>query len=137
MTKRKSKLDAIEVSTILPASPERIYKAWLSGRQHSAMTGGKATVVAKVGGRHTAWDGYIQGVTLELERNRRIVQSWRAADFPDDADDSRLEVALEAVEGGTKLSLKHTHIPAGQGPDYRQGWVDNYFDPMRKYFAKR
>jgi activator of HSP90 ATPase len=139
MTKRQSasRLESITVSTVLPATPERIYTAWLSGRQHSAMTGGKATVVARVGGKHTAWDGYITGRTLELEPDRRIVQAWRSADFPDDAEDSRLEVLLEPAAGGTKITLKHSHIPAGQGAGYKQGWVENYFNPMRAYFSRK
>jgi len=139
MTKRQSasKTESFTVSAVLPASPERLYKAWLSTRQHTAMTGGKATIVAKVGGKHTAWDGYIEGVTLELDPNRRIVQTWRSAEFPSGAEDSRLELLLDPVEGGTKITLKHSHLPAGQGASYKQGWWDNYFDPMRAYFSRR
>ncbi len=129
--------ESIQVSAVLPASPQRIYKAWLSGREHSAMTGGKATVDPKVGGRHTAWDGYIEGTTLELEPYRRIVQSWRTTEFPSDAADSRLEVVLEKVEGGTHITLNHSDIPEWQGAQYESGWVESYFDPMRAYFARK
>jgi len=129
--------DSIQVSAVLPANPARIYKAWLSSKEHTAMTGGGATVDPKVGGRHTAWDGYIEGVTLELESNRRIVQSWRSSEFPADAPDSRLEVLLEKAGGGTKITLNHSDIPEGQGARYESGWVENYFDPMRAYFARK
>src|SRR5437016_2680599 len=53
--------DSLTLVTILPATPERVYHAWLDGAQHSAMTGGAATVDPHVGGAHTAWDGYITG----------------------------------------------------------------------------
>jgi len=129
--------DSIQVSTVLPASPARIYRAWLSSKAHTAMTGGEATVDPKVGGRHTAWDGYIEGVTLELEPNRRIVQSWRSTEFPAGAPDSRLEILLEKVEGGTTITLNHSEIPAGQGVQYESGWVESYFDPMRAYFSRQ
>ena len=129
--------ESIQVSAVLPASPQRIYKAWLSGKEHSAMTGGKATVDPKIGGRHTAWDGYIEGVMLELEPGRRIVQSWRSSEFPADAPNSRLEVLLEKVEGGTQVTLNHSDIPDGQGAGYQSGWVENYFEPMRAYFARQ
>ena len=91
-------LEAIRVSTVIPASAERIYQAWLDSAEHSAFTGGPAEVDPKIGGRFTAWDGYIEGVTLELEPGRRIVQSWRSSDFPNDADDSRLEVILDETQ---------------------------------------
>ncbi len=129
--------EAIQVSTVLPARPERIYKAWLDSKEHSAFTGGEATVDPSVGGRHTAWNGYIEGVTLELEPPRRIVQSWRSTEFPAGAPDSRLEVLLEKVKRGTRVTLNHSDIPAGQGEQYKVGWVESYFDPMRVYFTRK
>jgi len=47
--------EAIELSRFLPATPDRIYLAWLNGPEHSAMTGGAATVAStEVGGAFTA-----------------------------------------------------------------------------------
>jgi uncharacterized protein YndB with AHSA1/START domain len=129
-------LESIQVSALIPASPDRIFQAWLSSQEHSAFTGGQATVEPRVGGRHTAWDGYIEGVNLTLEEGRRIVQSWRSSDFPDGSTDSKLEVLLEPTDGGTKVTLVHTDIPEGQGRLYEQGWVDHYFTPMQEYFAE-
>lgn len=127
--------DSFEISTILPTSPKRIYEAWLNGNEHSAMTGGAAKVDPSIGGRYSAWDNYITGTTIELEPYRRIVQSWRTTEFPPDHPDSRLEIVLEEVDGGTQLTLKHSGISEGQGPGYKSGWGENYFDPMRAYFA--
>ncbi len=128
--------EAFEISTVLPANPARIYAAWLDSEQHSAMTGGASEIDPRAGGVYHAWDGYISGVTLELEPNRRIVQSWRTVEFPFDDPDSRLEIMLGAVEEGTRLTLKHSAIPAGQGDSYKSGWVDNYFEPMQRYFSQ-
>jgi uncharacterized protein YndB with AHSA1/START domain len=95
-----AKTESFELSVELPVTAKRLYKAWLNGKEHSAFTGARATVVPKVGGRHTAWDGYIEGVTLELEPHRRIVQSWRTSEFPEGSEDSRLELLLEETSGG-------------------------------------
>ena len=127
--------DSFEISTVLPATPQRVYAAWLDSDQHAAMTGGAAQIDPSIRGLHSEWDGYITGRTLELEPQRRIVQAWRTSEFPPDSPDSRLEVRLEAVEGGTQLTLTHSHIPTGQGKSYESGWVENYFDPMKRYFA--
>jgi activator of HSP90 ATPase len=128
--------DSFEISTELPAPPARIYAAWLSSDEHAAMTGGSAGIDPRVGGAHSAWDGYITGTTLELEPDRRIVQAWRTVEFPADSPDSRLEIVLDAVSAGTRLTLKHSDIPAGQGASYESGWVENYFAPMQAHFSE-
>jgi activator of HSP90 ATPase len=128
--------DAFEVSTVLAVSAERLYRTWLSSDEHGAMTGGAAQIDPTSGGLFSAWDGYITGTTLELEPYRRIVQSWRTVEFPADAPDSLLEITLDENVGETRLTLRHSQIPAGQGSGYESGWVDNYFEPMRDYFSK-
>ncbi len=125
----------LELSIILPTSPENLYQAWLDSAGHSAFTGSPAEIDARTGGKYTAWDGYIFGVTLELHPFQRIVQSWRTTDFPPASPDSHLEVLFEDVDGGTRLTLIHTAIPDGQAEDYRQGWEDFYFTPMGEYFS--
>jgi uncharacterized protein YndB with AHSA1/START domain len=132
--------DSFEISTVLPAPPARVYAAWLSSAEHAAMTGGSAggsaDIDPRVGGAYSAWDGYITGTTLELEPDRRIAQTWRTVEFPADSPDSRLEIVLDPVDGGTRITLKHSGIPAGQGASYESGWVENYFEPMQSYFSE-
>ena len=77
---------------------------------------------------------YIFGSTLELEPDQRIVQAWRTSEFPDNAPDSRLEILLEKVTEGTKVTLIHSDMPEDQIDSYRQGWEDFYFKPMKEYF---
>jgi hypothetical protein len=55
------KSESIKVSAVIPSTPKVIFKAWLSGSEHSAMTGSAAKSTARVGGAFTAWDGYISG----------------------------------------------------------------------------
>ena len=83
------------------------------------MTGSPANVDGIVEGEFSAWDGYIFGKTLELTPNRRIVQAWRTTEFQDEAPDSQVEVLLEEVVGGTKLTLTHTNMPEDQVESYR------------------
>ena len=82
------------VSSIIPASPEAIYNAWLDSDGHTKMTGSPAHATAKVGDSFDAWDGYISGKNLKLESNKRIVQSWRGASYKDSDEDSQIEVLL-------------------------------------------
>lgn len=131
------KNESVRVSAVIAAPVKEIYAAWLSGRGHAAMTGSPAKGTAKVGGKFTAWDGYIEGRVLELAPPSLIVQAWRTSDFPDDAPDSRLEVSLAPAKAGAKVTLKHTGIPPGQADGYKEGWIDYYFTPMKEYFSKK
>ena len=128
--------NGFKLSAVIPAKPAEIYKAWLSTKGHTAMTGSAAKVNGKIGGKFTAWDGYIFGSILALEPDSRIVQAWRTSEFADDDPDSLVELSLKETKDGTKLTLTHTQIPTGQEDSYRQGWEDFYFKPMKAYFGK-
>jgi activator of HSP90 ATPase len=124
-----------EVSDLIPATPDVIYQAWLDSAGHSDMTGSIAQVSNVVGGSFEAWDGYIKGENLELEPPSRILQSWRTTEFDDSDEDSRLEILLEAQKKSTLITIRHSRLPE-DGMQYRQGWIDFYFKPMKEYFGK-
>ncbi len=123
-----------EVSDLIPAAPEDIYNAWLDSEKHSTMTGGQATVSSKVGDTFVAWDGYIQGRNLVLELPGRILQSWRTTEFDDSDQDSLLEILFDTAGDGTKITIRHSNLPE-HGMQYKQGWIDAYFIPMKTYFG--
>jgi activator of HSP90 ATPase len=121
------------VSTMIKAPAVKIYNAWLSSKGHSGMTGSPAKVSDKVGGAFEAWDGYARGKNLILEPGKRIVQSWRTSEFSKEEADSQIEVKFEKAGEGTKVTIHHTNLPT-HGMEYQDGWVENYFQPMKKYF---
>lgn len=127
-------MEELELKIEFEVSPETLYAAWLDSEQHGDMTLTSAQIDARVGGKHSAGDGYIWGEILELEPGRRILQTWRTTDFAESDEDSLLELTFEATEEGTLMTLRHTRIPVGQGESYQQGWQDYYFDPMEEYF---
>jgi uncharacterized protein YndB with AHSA1/START domain len=127
--------EELSVSDVIPAAIERVYEAFLSSDEHSAMTGARATASSEAGGVFTAWGGYISGTNLVLEPYERIVQTWRAEDFPPDAEDSHLEIVFASLEGGTEITFIHTNLPAGMGDGFTEGWQKFYLEPMRAYFG--
>jgi activator of HSP90 ATPase len=123
-----------ELMHVLPVPPGAVYRAWMSSEGHTAMTGSRAVIDPKVGGEYTAWDGYITGKTLELDQDKRLVQTWRTSEFLDDDADSKIEVTFEAVDDGTYLTLRHSNVPADNRSYEEGGWQDSYFAPMSEYF---
>lgn len=128
---------SFKISTTLPATPTQIYKAWLSGEEHTAFTGEAAEVDLRVGGHFKAFGNYIEGTNVKLHLNKKIIQAWRTTEFPAGSEDSTLEIVLEEVKGGTKLTLTHSNIPDGQADSYKDGWKKFYFKPMKEYFGKK
>lgn len=129
-------MERFELSAIIPATPEDIYDDWLSSEGHSDMTGGEAVCDAKVGSTFSAWDGYITGENLELERPSRIVQRWWTSEFPRGTD-SRVEIRLDAEGQGTRVTIHHWDIPDAVSGRYEEGWKDHYLNPMTRYYSRR
>lgn len=128
------RLKTITQTVVVPATPGQVYDALVNPRIHEAFTGAPATGAARVGARFTAWDGYISGVYLELIRDRRIVQEWTTTEWPDGAKPSRVEFSFTAVDGGTRVRMVHSLVPAEQADAYRQGWIDYYWSLLQAYF---
>jgi activator of HSP90 ATPase len=122
------------VTTLFSATPEELYQAWLDSKMHTDMTGGKAEVSDQVGEGFSAWDGYISGKNLELEHPTRILQAWRTSEFSDVDPDSLLEIRFDQEDDQTRLTINHSVLPE-HGMQYKQGWIDSYFTPMKDFFG--
>jgi activator of HSP90 ATPase len=129
--------ESILVTAIFPVDSFTVYRAWLSSREHSLFTGGRASIKAEEGSNYSAWDGYITGEILGLEEGQRIMQSWRTTEFPSDADDSMVEILLRDSTQGCMFTLRHTGVPGGDGEKYYNGWQEHYIKPMQNYFAEQ
>jgi activator of HSP90 ATPase len=123
------------LKTNFNTTAKKIYETWLSSEGHTKMTGGSAIISDKIGDKFIAWDGYIEGENIDLEPNKRIFQTWRTSQFDKNEEDSQIEVLLDEVNGKTEFTLIHTNLPES-GEQYKQGWEDHYFEPMRKYFSE-
>jgi activator of HSP90 ATPase len=116
-----------------PVSPHEVYEALMDSKKHAAITGGAAEISREIGGSFSAYDGYITGQNLELIPDRKIVQSWRAVDWEQDVF-STITFELTAVPEGTRLDFSHRDVPDGTEEEFTQGWIDNYWEPMKVFF---
>lgn len=128
--------ESLEFSIDLPVSPERVYRAWLDGYEHSQFTGKRAKIDARVGGDYSTQDGFIQGKIESMTPFTRIVQTLRSEDFSAKDPDSKIELELTPTCLGAEINLIHTGIPAGEAQKYLQYWEKNVFKPLQDYFEK-
>jgi activator of HSP90 ATPase len=130
------KTKTIRQTVFLPAPPSEVYDTFLKAKKHASFTQSKATCDPRVGGRFTAYDGYISGRILELDEGRRIVQEWQTTEWPEGAPPSIAEFTFAAKNNGTELTMVHSKVPEEQAESYRQGWIDYYWEPLKDYFNK-
>lgn len=124
------KTKTIKQSVTFKATPHEVYEMLMDSDKHSKFTGGEAKISRKVGGKFTTFDGYSEGANIELAPDKRIVQTWRAGDWPE-GHYSRVTFLLKKVAVGTCLTFTQTGVPEEQYDDIAQGWRDYYWTPMK------
>jgi len=135
-TKTKIELAAITQRATIPATPEQVYEAFVDPKKHSEFTGAIATGKAQIGGKFTAWDGYIFGKFLAFEPSKCLVQEWQSTDWPEGYPPSRFELTFKAVPKGTEITMVHHGIPKSQEQELGEGWEEWYWTPLKKYFKR-
>jgi len=134
----KSEVTTITQKIIIPkVIPKEVYQAYIDPKKHSQFTDSEATGKPVVGGKFTAWDGYISGKFLELEEGKHVVQEWKSTDFPEGASPSRLELTFREVPKGTEIVMIHSNVPKDQEDETAEGWTEFYWEPIKQYFKKK
>jgi activator of HSP90 ATPase len=127
------KTRTIRQSVSFKATPHEVYEILMDERKHAEFTGGRASISRKIGGKFSVSDGYIVGENIELVKDRKIVQSWKAEeDCWPKGHYSKVVFSLEKTKDGTKLSFVHTSTPAECGTRFDEGWKEFYWKPMKE-----
>jgi activator of HSP90 ATPase len=117
----------------LNASPQKVYEALLDAKQFTALSGRAAEISRDVGGAFSLFKGHIIGRNLELVPNQRIVQGWRVVTWPEGAY-SIARFDLKPNGTGTHVVFDHIGFPEGLREHLAQGWEENYWSLLKKYF---
>jgi activator of HSP90 ATPase len=96
------KTKKIKQTVTFKSPPSEIYELLMESEKHSIITGAEAKISRKVGGKISAYEGYITGKNVELVEDKKIVQKWRASDWPD-GHYSEVTFELKKIKSGTKL----------------------------------
>jgi activator of HSP90 ATPase len=125
----------IKQTVTFKASPHEVYEALMDSKKHTAFSGDVAKLSRVVGGDISAYGGYITGKNLELVPDQKIVQSWRAMDWADGYF-STVTFELKPIPEGTRLDFTHADLPEGTEDEFTQGWIENYWGPMKAMLEK-
>lgn len=126
---------SIHQEVTFAAPPGRVYAALTDAQQFSAWSGGAPAAIARdAGGAFTCFGGMISGRQVELVADQRIVQAWRAGNWPAGVY-SIIRFELAPAGAGTKLVFDQAGFPAEQKPHLEAGWSKMYWEPLKAYLA--
>lgn len=124
----------IRQSVIIPGPPRQVYEALMNSKKHALFTGSKARIDRKAGGRFSCYDGYITGITLDLDPGKLIVQAWRSSGWPIGYYSIAAFRFANAGGGRTKLTFTQIGVPANDYKAKSRGWKTHYWTPLRAMF---
>lgn len=126
---------AIHQEVIFAGSPQRVYETLTDAKRFSALSGGApAEISAEAGGSFSLFGGMIEGRQIELVPGRRVVQAWRAKNWPEGVYSvAHFELAAQGAK--TRLVFDHAGFPEDQADGLAAGWETNYWAPLRKYLG--
>jgi uncharacterized protein YndB with AHSA1/START domain len=126
---------SIHQEVVIKASPQHIYETLTNSKQFSEFTGGAvADISPQPGGAFSCFGGMISGCNVELVPNRRIVQAWRAGNWPEGVY-SIVRFELEPDGAETKIIFDQSGFPDESRTHLESGWYKMYWDPIRSYLA--
>ena len=125
------KTKTIKQSVNIKATPHEVYEILMDSKKHSQLTGAKASISRKVGGKFEVYDSYAFGKNVELVSDKKIVQSWSTTDWPAGVF-STATFLLTPTKTGTKLTFTQIGVPIENAKDIAEGWQDYYWKPLKE-----
>ena len=126
--------NAIHQEITLAAAPTRVYQLLTDSVQFAGFSGAPAEINAEAGGAFSCFGGMISGRNIELIANVRIVQAWRAGNWPEGTF-SIVRIDLSAAGADTRLNFQHTGFPSEQSEHLSDGWNKMYWQPLARYLG--
>jgi activator of HSP90 ATPase len=93
-----------------------------------------AEISSKEGGAFALFGGYITGRQVELVQNVRIVQAWRAGNWPPGVY-SIAKFELVEQGSGSKIVFDQAGFPKGEAESLASGWKAHYWEPLAKVLS--
>src|SRR5438128_5391706 len=91
-------------ATIRGATPHDIYEMIMDSKKHTKLSGSRTTVSRRVGGAFRVGRD-LEGTSVRLVKDKKIVHSWRSTDWPKGLY-SRATFSLARAIGGTRITFR-------------------------------
>lgn len=119
----------------ISASVSEVFKTLTDTASFERMTGGRKADISKaVGGAASMFGGDITAVNVEMVPGKRLVQAWRAQNWPEGVH-SIVRFELHAEGKATKIIFDQAGYPDGAHAMLSGGWHKMYWEPMQNMLA--
>jgi len=130
----KIKFATIEMNVDFSARCSDIYETLLDPQRVQAFTQSASTVTKELNKQFSLFGGSITACNIELVPNEKIVQKWRAADWPE-GHFSTVTIKLKSEDNGTKLVLKQVEVPSNDLSRTETNWHNYYWQRIKMVFG--
>lgn len=117
---------------------EELYQTFVDPQRLAAFTRAPPKVFegAKKGGKFELFGGNVSGEYLELEPGKKVVQSWRLAQWPA-GHFSKLQIEFDQndVDHVTVMRVTWTGVPVGQEEVTKRNWLEYYVRSIKQTFG--
>lgn len=120
------------------APAEEAYQVFVDPQRIAAFTRGAPKVFegAQKGGKFEIFDGNVSGEYLELEPPKKIVQSWRLAQWPAGHYSTlKIEFDQNDVDHVTVMRVTWDGVPVGQEEVTKRNWSEYYVKSIKQTFG--
>jgi activator of HSP90 ATPase len=132
--KEEAMTGSIHQEVLFDASAVRTYQALTDAARFAAFTGAPAEISGEPGGAFSCFGGMISGRNIELIPGQRVVQAWRAGNWPPGTY-SIVRFELKPQGEATRLVFDQAGHPAEQQAHLEDGWQKMCWEPLRKYLS--
>ena len=116
---------------LIDATPGDVYNALTNPATIQLWSGEPAVMSEEAGSEFSLWEGSIEGLNLEFEKDKKIVQQWY---FGEQEEPSIVTIILHPHKAGTSAELRHTNIPDADYQNIVDGWEENYFGSLIDFY---
>jgi activator of HSP90 ATPase len=117
----------------IKGTPADIYAAMTNPFSITLWTGADAVMKEEPGTEFSLFGGDVEGLNLEFEKDRKIVQEWY---FGERNEKSIVTITLKPDRIYTRIELFQTNIPDDAFEDMIYGWDNFYFGGLKDFFEK-
>lgn len=122
--------------------PEDLFTCFLIKGKVRAFTQSNASVEPNVGGKFSWFNGSVEGIFTEIQKDSKLCFTWRFTNWPDGVSSNVSLVLSEPEPGTTICKLEQSGIPEedrfGQGGVFEhveKGWQIQVFTRIRQVFG--
>ncbi|TVT86077.1 SRPBCC domain-containing protein [Pseudomonas sp. H3(2019)] len=120
---------------VFTAGRSAVYRCLTDPVEFANFTGMSAEMDARPGAHFSLFGGYIKGYFLELHPEHRLVMAWRDCYSWEEGIYSIVNIQLDEVEDGTRMSWTQHGVPTNEVEHLGVGLGRKYFNAIQQYLA--